>query len=171
MRRAQGFSGQSRSRERRAPGRAPLKGRALRGASGAHAQRRRLRGNATDVPPGGMGGEGCEVFENKTDLTTLEFILIRAHIGFEYGGVGMPLTGSIPKGGTFFCPHCGALYSVTHSRLSKSDSNIAKCLVCLQIMDKWVQPTFRSTSSSSDLKIPNPQPATSLCAGQFMFLR
>src|SRR2546430_4791386 len=26
--------------------------------------------------------------------------------------------------GTFFCPHCGALYSVTYSRLSKSDSNI-----------------------------------------------
>jgi hypothetical protein len=54
----------------------------------------------------------------------------------------MPLTGPIPKGGTFFCPHCGALYSVTHysvthSRLSESDSNIAKCLVCLQIMDRW----------------------------------
>jgi transcription elongation factor Elf1 len=48
----------------------------------------------------------------------------------------MPLTGPIPEGGTFFCPHCGALYSVTHSRLSKSDSNTAKCVVCLQIMDK-----------------------------------
>ncbi len=48
----------------------------------------------------------------------------------------MPLTGPIPEGGTFFCPRCGALYSVTHSRLSKSDSNIAKCVVCLQIMDQ-----------------------------------
>ncbi len=36
----------------------------------------------------------------------------------------MPLTGPIPEGGTFFCPHCGALYSVTYSRLSKGDSNI-----------------------------------------------
>ena len=76
-------------------------------------------------------------FENKTDLTALEFIFFGAHIGFKYGGAGMPLKGSIPKAGTFFCPHCGALYSVTHSRLSESDSNIAKCLVCLQIMDKW----------------------------------
>ena len=48
----------------------------------------------------------------------------------------MPLTGPIPEGGTFFCPHCGALYSVTYSWLSKSDSNIAKCVVCLQTMDK-----------------------------------
>jgi transcription elongation factor Elf1 len=48
----------------------------------------------------------------------------------------MPLTGPIPDGGTFFCPHCGVLYSVRHSRLSKSDSNIAKCVICLQIMDQ-----------------------------------
>jgi transcription elongation factor Elf1 len=47
----------------------------------------------------------------------------------------MPLSGPIPEGGTFFCPHCGALYSVTPSRPSKSDSNIVKCVVCLQIMD------------------------------------
>ncbi len=49
----------------------------------------------------------------------------------------MPLTGPIPEGRAFFCPHCGALYSVTHSQHSKSDSNIAKCVVCFQIMDKW----------------------------------
>jgi len=42
----------------------------------------------------------------------------------------MPLTGPIPEGRTFFCPHFGALYSVTHSRLSKRDSNVAKCVVC-----------------------------------------
>jgi predicted Zn finger-like uncharacterized protein len=60
-----------------------------------------------------------------------------AYIGSEYGGANMPLMGPIPEGRTFFCPHCGALYSVTHSRLSKSDSNVAKCVVCLQIMDKW----------------------------------
>jgi transcription elongation factor Elf1 len=43
-------------------------------------------------------------------------------------------TGPPPEGRTFFCPHCGALYSLTHSQLSKSESNIAKCVVCLQIM-------------------------------------
>jgi predicted RNA-binding Zn-ribbon protein involved in translation (DUF1610 family) len=70
-------------------------------------------------------------------LTELEFIFFWAHIGGSaHGGASMPLTGPIPEGGTFFCPHCGALYSVTHSRLSRSDSNIAKCVVCLQIMDK-----------------------------------
>ena len=29
----------------------------------------------------------------------------------------MPLTGAIPEGPSFFCPHCGALYAVTYSRL------------------------------------------------------
>ena len=42
-----------------------------------------------------------------------------------------------PAGGTFFCPHCGALYSVTCPRLSKIGSNVAKCVVCLQTMDEW----------------------------------
>jgi len=49
----------------------------------------------------------------------------------------MPLTAPNSKAGSFFCPHCGALYSVTHSRLAKSESNVAKCVVCLQTMDKW----------------------------------
>jgi len=40
------------------------------------------------------------------------------------------------EGQTFFCRHCGAPYSVKYSRLSKSDSNIAKCVACLQTMDK-----------------------------------
>ena len=58
----------------------------------------------------------------------------------------MPLTGPIPEGRTFFCPHCGALYSVTDTRLSKSESGTAKCVVCGQIMDKWDStnvPTFK----------------------------
>src|SRR6266478_5201138 len=40
-------------------------------------------------------------------------------------------------GRTFFCLHCGALYSVTCPRLSKIGSNVAKCVVCLQTMDEW----------------------------------
>jgi hypothetical protein len=46
----------------------------------------------------------------------------------------MPLTGSIAESGNFFCPHCGALYSVMRSRLS--DSNIAKCVICLHTMEE-----------------------------------
>jgi hypothetical protein len=57
----------------------------------------------------------------------------------------MPLTGAIPEGPSFFCPH-GALYAVTYPRLSDIDSNVARCVVCGQIMDKWDStkvPTFR----------------------------
>jgi predicted Zn finger-like uncharacterized protein len=46
----------------------------------------------------------------------------------------MPLMGPIPEGRTFFCPHCGALYSVTDSRFPDAIAS-AKCIVCLQIMD------------------------------------
>ena len=67
----------------------------------------------------------------------LEFPIFGAHTGAVYGGACMPLTGPVPTGGTFFCPHCGALYAVTYSRLAKSESNSAKCVVCLQTMDKW----------------------------------
>jgi|SRR5689334_9277807 hypothetical protein len=49
----------------------------------------------------------------------------------------MPHVGPVLEGRTFFCPHCGALYSVTHFQLSKSESNTAKCVVCLKVMDRW----------------------------------
>ena len=52
----------------------------------------------------------------------------------------MPLIGPVPEGGTFFCPHCGALYSVTHARRPKSDNKIAKCLVCAQRWTSGIQP-------------------------------
>ncbi len=49
----------------------------------------------------------------------------------------MPLTGPIPEGRSFFCPHCGALYSVTHSRPSKTnDGYSVECVVCGQAMDR-----------------------------------
>ena len=48
----------------------------------------------------------------------------------------MPLTGPVPEGRSFFCPHCGALYAVTYSLRSSSESDIAKCVVCGQIMAK-----------------------------------
>ena len=56
----------------------------------------------------------------------------------------MPLTGPIPEGRSFFCLHCGALYSVTHSDISKTnESNIVKCVVCGQTMDEWDAGTVR----------------------------
>lgn len=66
------------------------------------------------------------------DLYSLGCILV-----LDMEATNMPLTGPIPEGRSFFCPHCGALYAVTHSRLSKSDSNVAKCVVCGKIMDQW----------------------------------
>jgi predicted Zn finger-like uncharacterized protein len=76
----------------------------------------------------------------------LEFIPFEAHIGSVRGAADMspagPVAGPI-QGRTFFCPLCGALYSVTHSRLPKGDSDshgdgsVVKCVVCLQTMDTW----------------------------------
>jgi predicted Zn finger-like uncharacterized protein len=83
----------------------------------------------------------------------LEFIFFKEHISSEFGGVLMPLTGAIPEGPSFFCPHCGALYAVTYSRLSSSDSNLARCVVCGQIMDKWESakvPTFKLVHRPED---------------------
>jgi len=49
----------------------------------------------------------------------------------------MPHVGPVSEGRSFFCPRCGALYSVTQSRRAESGNNTAKCVVCLQIMVKW----------------------------------
>jgi transcription elongation factor Elf1 len=48
----------------------------------------------------------------------------------------MPLAGPVSEGRKFFCPRCGALYSVTYSQESKQEINIAKCVVCFQLMDE-----------------------------------
>ena len=64
-----------------------------------------------------------------------EFVPFGAHIAAS-GGADMPLTGEVTPGETLYCPHCGALYAVTHSRLPASDSNIAKCVVCGTTMDQ-----------------------------------
>jgi hypothetical protein len=64
----------------------------------------------------------------------------------------MPHVGPVLEGRTYFCPHCGALYSLTHS-LSASDSNSATCVVCLEIMDKWnttKTPIFRLIQRPED---------------------
>ena len=43
----------------------------------------------------------------------------------------MPHVSPVREGHTYFCPHCGALYSVRLSRLPKVKNNTApKCVVC-----------------------------------------
>jgi len=48
----------------------------------------------------------------------------------------MPLTGPVPEGEKFFCPKCGALYSVTRTQATNKGTKISKCVVCLQVMDQ-----------------------------------
>ena len=78
------------------------------------------------------GPAECSPRVYRWNLCSLGRILV-----LDMEATNMPLTGPIPEGRSFFCPHCGALYAVTHSRLSKSDSNVAKCVVCGKIMDRW----------------------------------
>jgi uncharacterized protein (DUF983 family) len=47
----------------------------------------------------------------------------------------MPLIGPITEGRNFFCPHCGALYSVILSRFHKGDTE-KRCVVCRQLIDE-----------------------------------
>ena len=77
-------------------------------------------------------------------LSASGMYFVRRIIAPEFGGVPMPLTGAIPEGRSFFCPHCGALYAVTYLRLSNRDSNVAKCVVYGQIMDRWDSTKVRS---------------------------
>ena len=50
----------------------------------------------------------------------------------------MPLTGPVSEGKKFFCPSCGALYSITYKQATRKEgdkeSNVAKCVVCLKVM-------------------------------------
>jgi transcription elongation factor Elf1 len=48
----------------------------------------------------------------------------------------MPLTGPVSQGRKFFCPACGALYSVTNRQTAKQETNVAKCVVCHKVMNE-----------------------------------
>jgi transcription elongation factor Elf1 len=48
----------------------------------------------------------------------------------------MPLTGGVPQGKKFFCPSCGALYSVTYRSGIKKETTIVKCVVCMRVMSE-----------------------------------
>jgi predicted Zn finger-like uncharacterized protein len=48
----------------------------------------------------------------------------------------MPLTGPVSEGKKFFCPGCGALYSVTYKQVAKNETNVVKCVVCQKVMSE-----------------------------------
>jgi predicted Zn finger-like uncharacterized protein len=48
----------------------------------------------------------------------------------------MPLTGPVPEGKKFFCPKCGALYSVTRAQVPNRETSPVKCVVCSEIMNQ-----------------------------------
>jgi len=48
----------------------------------------------------------------------------------------MPHVGPVLEGRTFFCPHCGALYSATPSLVPQSEGDAATCVVCGKVMDR-----------------------------------
>ena len=65
----------------------------------------------------------------------------------------MPLTGAITPGSSFFCPHCGALYAVTHARRPEVERNAATCVVCERVMDEWQStsvPTYKLVHRPED---------------------
>ena len=64
----------------------------------------------------------------------------------------MPLTGPVSEGKKFFCPACGALYSVTYKAGAKKETVIAKCVVCLKVMAKRIRLAFPSTRSFTGLR-------------------
>jgi transcription elongation factor Elf1 len=49
----------------------------------------------------------------------------------------MPVAEPIAGGRSVFCPHCGALYSVTSSRRASGGRTTAECVVCARTMDRW----------------------------------
>src|SRR5258708_25488626 len=75
-------------------------------------------------PPTLRRGRGSRTNSNTSYQIQARGIEADSPSAVVYGGADMPLTGPIPEGGTLFCFQCGALYSVTCSRLSKRDSNL-----------------------------------------------
>jgi predicted Zn finger-like uncharacterized protein len=53
----------------------------------------------------------------------------------------MPLTGPVSEGKKFFCPSCGALYSITYRQTGKKETNVVKCVVCQKVMNETDSPS------------------------------
>ena len=46
--------------------------------------------------------------------------------------------------GLFICPHCGAVYEVTYTKLAAMDHNWAICVKCRKVMKVWDDAFSRS---------------------------
>jgi hypothetical protein len=81
----------------------------------------------------------------------------------------VPLLGPVPEGGTFFCPHCGALYSVTRSRPPRETAISHNAWSADKPWTSGSQPRFRSTSSFIGLTMLNrPDSATATSFAKVM---
>ena len=67
----------------------------------------------------------------------------------------MPHVGPALEGRTFFCPHCGALYSATPSLVPKSEAMQQHASSAIKSWTGRMQPRPGALSSSTDLKMPN----------------
>jgi hypothetical protein len=58
----------------------------------------------------------------------------------------------VREGRTYFCPHCGALYSVRLSRLPKINAAAPKCVVCLNNHEQieYKRPIFKLVQRPED---------------------
>jgi predicted RNA-binding Zn-ribbon protein involved in translation (DUF1610 family) len=92
---------------------------------------------------------------NKAGLVCTGIYRFGDHIRSANECARMPLTGEVIPGEAFYCPHCGALYAVTHSRRSVSESNISKCVVCGSTMDERKPTTARIYKLIHRLKMRN----------------
>jgi hypothetical protein len=75
-------------------------------------------------PPDSKEWEGKRTNSNTSRQIPARVIEADSPSAAVYAGTDLPLTGPIPRAGPSFVPIRGAFYSVTYSRLSKSDSNI-----------------------------------------------
>jgi hypothetical protein len=66
----------------------------------------------------------------------------------------MPHVGPVLEGRTFFCPHCGALYSAAPSLVPNREGDAVTCLVCHKVMD-----TSKTTKGGSFKLIHRPEDA------------
>jgi ribosomal protein L37AE/L43A len=48
------------------------------------------------------------------------------------------------RAGIFTCPHCGAVYELTFTRVAATDSNRAICAKCRKVMKEWNDDFARS---------------------------
>ena len=48
------------------------------------------------------------------------------------------------RAGIFACPHCGAVYELTYTRLAATDHDRAICAKCRKVMKEWNDDFSRS---------------------------